>query len=111
VVALVAVVSWWRGHQTTPLVAAVIAALLIGGALVAPAMLRLPNRIWWRFARVLGWINARIILSAFFFLVLTPAGVLMRTFGRNPLLPAERGTAWSPYAARRKDPKHYEHPY
>jgi hypothetical protein len=111
VTALIAAVTWWRAHETGATVAAVVAAVLIAGGLWAPAALCVPNRIWWRFAQALGWVNARIVLSAFFFLVLTPAGFLMRTFGRNPLVPADPGTAWSRYASRRKDPKHYEHPY
>jgi hypothetical protein len=103
---VIGAIAWWRGR---PLLAGVF--LAIGGtlvvlALVAPALLRAPNRIWWRFAQVLGWINARIILSIFFFLVLTPAGIVMRLLGRSPLKPANPGTTW--YPARNRGPKHYE---
>ena len=111
VLALIAAVSWWRGHETMPMVAGTVAAVLIAGGLFAPALLRVPNRLWWRFALILGWINSRIILSAFFFVVLTPVGIVMRALGRNPLKPARDDTAWSPYAARRQDVTHYEHPY
>jgi hypothetical protein len=103
---VIGAIAWWRGR---PLLAGVF--LAIGGtlvvlALVAPALLRAPNRIWWRFAQVLGWINARIILSIFFFLVLTPAGIVMRALGRSPLNPANPASNWSP--ARNRGPKHYE---
>ena len=74
-----------------------------------PPALRLPNRIWWRFAQALGWFNARVILTVFFALVLIPAGLLMRLAGRNPLRPSTTGTNWTPYPARRADPRHYEH--
>lgn len=85
----------------------------LGGVLVvlgrvAPWTLRVPNRYWWRVAQVLGWINTRVLLTLFYALVLTPVGVVMRAFGRNPLRPTEAHTSWSPYAARRRDPKHYE---
>jgi hypothetical protein len=95
-------------------VAAVVAAIgvvLILGALIAPAALRVPNRIWWRFATILGWINSRILLTLFFLLVLTPAGWVMRLLGRNPLHSARSDTNWTGYNERRREPRHYEHLY
>src|SRR4051812_2104973 len=53
-------------------------SILVTLAGVRPAALTIPNRIWGRFAHVLGWINARVLLSLFFVLVLTPGGVVMR---------------------------------
>ena len=100
----------WRGHSTVSVVLLVVGTLLVGLALVAPLALRVANRVWWRFAQALGWVNARIILTVFFAVVLTPVGVVMRLFGRNPL----RGHApsnWTPYPARHSDPKHYEHQF
>jgi hypothetical protein len=99
---------WWRAHPAPGLaLVAVGSALLVLGRL-APSTLHVPNRYWWRFAQVLGSINARVLLTLFYALVLTPVGVVMRAFGRNPLRPTEARTSWSPYAARRRDPKHYE---
>lgn len=103
-----AAVAWWRDHPLLSTTLAVVGGVLLAFALVAPAALRVPNRIWWRFAQVLGWINTRIILSAFFFLVLTPVGIVMRLFGRNPLYPGDSRSGWSSYPARRASPKHYE---
>lgn len=40
---------------------------------------------WYKLAEVLGWINTRIILSAVFFLMLTPLAWLHRLFAKNPL--------------------------
>jgi hypothetical protein len=108
VTALLSAYTWWRGYETAPAVLAAIAGLLIGGALVAPSLLRVPNRVWWRFAQVLGWVNTRVLLSAFFFLVLTPAGLIMRAVGRHPLRPSAPGTSWSPYPERRRSGRHYE---
>lgn len=98
----------WRGYPTVSLVLLVVGGLLVGFALVAPSALRVPSRYWWRFAQVLGWVNTRLLLTLFFALVLTPVGVLMRLFGRNPLQPAQPETSWSPYSARRRNPKHYD---
>jgi hypothetical protein len=101
----------WRGHDRPATVAAVIGAVLIAGALVAPAALRTPNRVWWRFATVLGWINSRILLTAFFFVVLTPAGWIMRLAGRSPLRSVRPDSNWAPHDDTRHGPKHYEHLY
>jgi hypothetical protein len=104
------VAAWlaWRGSATTWMFFAAIGSVLVGFGAVAPSMLRVPNKIWWRFAQVLGWINSRIILGLFFALVLTPVGVVMRAFGRNPLRGMPGETNWRPYPARIRSPRHYE---
>ena len=83
--------------------------LLIGLGLIVPAALHVPNRLWWRFAQTVGWLNARVVLTLFFAVVLTPVGVAMRLFGRNPLRAPRTNTNWHPYPVRRGDPRHYEH--
>ena len=40
---------------------------------------------WMKFAFLLGWINTRLILGIFFYLILTPVGLIMRLFGRDAL--------------------------
>lgn len=101
----------WRGHPRAAVVGAAVGFILLCGGLLAPSALRVPNRLWWRFAGVLGWINSRILLTLFFFLVLTPTGLLMRLFGRSPLRTVRPDTNWSGYDDRRRDAKHYEHLY
>lgn len=102
-------VSWWYGRASQSAVLSVSGLVLVAGGLIAPGALRVPNRIWWRFAQVLGWVNARILLTVFFVVVVTPVGCAMRLFGRNPLRPAKTGTSWSSYAVGRRDTRHYEH--
>jgi len=41
--------------------------------------------LWMKFGHVLGWINARIILSLVFFVVVTPIGIVMRLLGKDLL--------------------------
>jgi hypothetical protein len=60
-------------------------AILIAPALVVPAWLRWPYRAWMAVGRVLGWINSRIILSIFFYMILTPVGILFRLLGKDPM--------------------------
>lgn len=68
---------WWVGG----------ALAVVSGAtgLAAPSLLRLPHLWWMKFAGLLGWMNTRILLTLFFVLVLTPVGLVMRLFGRDPL--------------------------
>ena len=104
-----AAAAWWRGHPVTAVVLLSNGVALMSFALLAPSVLAVPNRLWWRFAQTLGRINARILLSVFFVCVLTPIGVAMRLFGRNVLLADGSNTNWKPYPARRSNAKHYEH--
>jgi hypothetical protein len=39
--------------------------------------------IWMQLAKLLGYINSRILLSVIFFLFLTPIALLMRLFGKT----------------------------
>ena len=106
-----AALFWLRGFPALGLVLLVAGILLITFGVVVPLALRVPNRLWWRLAQAVGWINARIVLTLFFAIVITPVGVVMRLFGRNPLLGTRSQTKWAPYPVRRRDPRHYEHLY
>ena len=103
-----AALAWWRARPAVAGVLLVVGLLLVGFGRLYPSALRVPNRLWWRFAQALGWFNARVILTVFFAVVLTPVGVVMRLAGRNPLRPSRSGSNWTPYPARRADPRHYE---
>jgi hypothetical protein len=75
----------WLRRATLPRWPWIVAVPLILLALAAPGALRGVYRIWMRFGRVLGAVNSRIILAILFFLVITPAGLVMRLLGRDPL--------------------------
>ena len=40
---------------------------------------------WMKFAFVLGWVNTRILLGLFFYLILTPIGLVLRLTGKDLL--------------------------
>jgi hypothetical protein len=65
-------------------------AISIGGALVGlglalPSSLKHIHRIWMKIGHVLGYINTRILLGAIFYGMITPMGVIMRLFGKDPM--------------------------
>lgn len=76
-------VSWW-------LVGIGLAFLVT--ALLAPGWLG-PVRAWWMtLAAVLGRINARILMTLVFAIIVVPMGLLLRLLGRQPIpLAAKEG--------------------
>ncbi len=40
---------------------------------------------WMKFAFVLGWLNTRLLLGVFFYLVITPTGLLLRILRKDLL--------------------------
>ncbi len=57
----------------------------LAAALICPRLLAPLYKSWMKFGHVLGWINARIILGLVFFVLVTPTGLVMRLFGKDPL--------------------------
>ena len=91
----IAALQWRRGAPQWVLVTLLsIAAALLLGAAVAPALLRPVYRAWMRLGEVLAWVNTRIILTLIFFLVVTPIGLVMRLFGRSPIAAAKRNDSY-----------------
>ena len=41
--------------------------------------------LWFKIAEILGWINARVLLSVVFFIFLFPMALLMRVFGKSSI--------------------------
>jgi hypothetical protein len=54
-------------------------------ALLLPQVLAPANRLWTKFGLLLHTIVSPIALGILFFLVVTPTGLLMRLFGKDPL--------------------------
>ena len=82
--AVLGTISWARDHTIAPRVLWTMGALLLVPALVYPAALGPVERVWMRFALLLGHVNTRIILTALFYVLLTPIGFVLRLF-RDPL--------------------------
>lgn len=54
-------------------------------SLCAPKLLKPLNFLWFKFGMLLGHIIAPLVMMLIFFLVVTPTGLLMRVFGKDPL--------------------------
>lgn len=109
---LLSAVLWWRGRVTNAEIAAAVGVVLLVLGLTAPRMLYYPSVVWWKFATVLGYVNARIILTIAFLIVLTPLALIWRMIGRDPLAIEKRHwPGWSPYPARYRDKDHFSRMY
>jgi hypothetical protein len=100
------VILWRRSQIAAAVIAIVLASILIIGGLAVPARLGPIYRGWMALAMVISKVTTPVFMVAIFFLVLTPAGLLVRLFGHRPLA-RSRGnkTFWQSRAAgaRRSD--------
>jgi len=88
-------IVWWRGHVTMAAVLASVAGLLLLAGLLVPGLLGPVYRAWMGFALVLSKLTAPIVMGLVFFVVILPIGLVMRIFGRNPVVRKETdGTFW-----------------
>jgi len=110
---LFATLGLWRGRSVQGWAWGAPAVILLTLAVVRPAWLQGPRRLWERLGRLLGVVNSRVVLTGLFFIVVTPVGVIKRLFGWDPLLgrPSHRSVGWVPYSNRQHDPRHYERMY
>jgi hypothetical protein len=65
--------------------AVVVSGLFLLLALFVPQVLAPANRVWTKFGFLLHRIVSPLALGVLFFLVVTPTGLLMRLFGKDPL--------------------------
>jgi hypothetical protein len=112
VLCVIAAALVWRGRIARAEWVGGIGAVLLVFGLVRPSVLKWPSAAWWRFAKALGYVNARILLSVLFGIVLTPLGLIWRVTGKDPMSRARsRWEGWTAYPARYRDRKHYERMY
>jgi Saxitoxin biosynthesis operon protein SxtJ len=100
---------WRRAHVTAAAVAAVLGCGLLVAGLVVPTRLGPVYRGWMALALAISKVTTPVFMSALFFLVLTPAGLLARLLGHRPLSrPRDAGTFWQsrPEGARRGELDH-----
>jgi hypothetical protein len=110
---LLGCLSWWRAHEIAPRILWALGTPLVVLGLVAPPLLGPVERAWMRMAEVLGRINARIILTAFYYVVMTPVG-FVRRWRHDPLdrrMRDGRQTSWVRRERGPVDPARYRHQF
>jgi hypothetical protein len=106
----IALILWWRGRVgRAEILGGIGSVLLVFGAL-RPQLLKWPSAVWWRFSRALAYVNARILLTLMFSVLLVPLSLIWRVIGKDPLARRrEKFEGWTPYPARYRDRTHFEH--
>ena len=86
-------------------------AFFLVTGLFVQAVLRPVYSGWMMFAFVLGWVNTRILLGVFFYLIITPLGFVMRLAGKDLLdqkIDRQASTYWKKRERIPLDPKRIE---
>jgi hypothetical protein len=111
---LAALAAWqvYRGRTTFASVLGASAALLGIVAAISPAATRF-QKAWMSLAALLGFINSRILLTLFYYAIMTPAGWVRRMLGSDPMSRREprRDTYWLPRAVGHQTKESFERPF
>jgi hypothetical protein len=89
-----------------------LAGIFLLTGLLLPRLLGPFYRVWMRFAGLLAWVNTRVLLTVFFFVVLTPIALMMKLFGKDLLNQKFDRSAQSYWVKRTgpgTDKESYEH--
>ena len=62
-----------------------IAIILILIAYLAPKILSVPNRLWFKLGMILGAVIAPVVMALVYFLAVTPTGLIARLMGKDLL--------------------------
>lgn len=96
-VVLGAMAAWlcYRGRPAWPWLAGLAVVSGLWG-LVWPMGLRPLHKAWMGLAAVMGYCVSRVLLSALYYLVITPMGLVMRLVGKDllDLKPDDRDSYW-----------------
>ncbi len=83
---LIGLVVWWRAGSLRAAVILWAAAGAVTAVYYAVPPCRRAIYLGWMYAAFpIGWIISHLVLATVYYLVLTPTGLLMRLFGRDPM--------------------------
>ena len=112
--AAIAGLLWHRDLPTWPLALGGAAAAFLVVGLAVPGLLGGPYGLWMCLARVLGWVNTRLLLGLVFYTLFTAIGLVLRLLGRDPLQrrwETGRSSYWQPRSQPLAPREHFEHQF
>jgi hypothetical protein len=83
--------------------ALVVSTIFLFLAYIAPQILDLPNRLWFKFGIILGSIIAPIVMTLVYLVTVLPIGIIMRLLGKD-LLKQKLDKNIQSYWIERRDP-------
>ncbi|MCK4463958.1 MAG: hypothetical protein KAU58_06570 [Candidatus Omnitrophica bacterium] len=113
ILGILGAIALWRGKPIC-LHLLVAAGIFIGFGLGFPKVLKPIHKIWMSFSIIIGFFVSRLILSALFYAVLTPIGLVMRIFGKDILdqrIDKNKHSYWQDVEVGIKSRKSYENQY
>jgi len=109
---VIAALLLWRGRIGRAEWVGAAGTLLLTVGLAYPRLLKGPSALWSRFARVLGHVNSRVLLTLLFVLVLVPVAFAWRLRGIDPLTRRRhRFPGWLPASPSHRNRGHYARMY
>ena len=88
-------ILWWRDHSTATMVTGSLGGALVLAGLLIPRHLGPVERAWMALALAISKVTTPVFMGVLYFLVLLPAGVIMRLVGKRPLVhPAGEHGYW-----------------
>ena len=90
---VLAAIGWWRGQAGLSTGLAAVGLALLAGGLAIPTYLGPVERAWMKLAHAISKVTTPIVMGIMYLFVITPIGILRRTFGGNPIVhePQARG--------------------
>jgi hypothetical protein len=79
-------ILWWRDHPTAMLVTGSLGGALVLAGLLIPSHLGPVERAWMALALAISKVTTPVFMGVLYFLVLLPAGAIMRLVGKRPLV-------------------------
>ncbi len=92
----------------------IISALFLSLGMLRPLVLKPIQKVWMTLARLIGWLVTRLILTIFFYCVVTPIGIVARLFGKRFLdtkCDIRAASYWIPKESAPSDKKAYENQF
>ena len=89
----------------------IVSAIFLITSYLLPILLLPVYNIWIRLGAVLGWINTKIILSAVFYLLITPIGILLSILRKKPLNKKQERPDSYRIRSKKRSNEHMEKPY
>jgi hypothetical protein len=110
VLLIIAGLLFWKEKESFQLFLVIGNVLFIAGIAI-PFTLRPIFWVWMTFATILGWFMTRVILSLLFYVILTPIGLIARSFGKQFLDLKEnhsKQSYWNMRTSETFDTQNYE---
>lgn len=92
---LLAGVLLWRGRATPMWITGGLGLALLAAGVLLPARLGPLYRGWMKMAHAISKITTPVFMAIVYYVIFTPAGWLMRAFGKRPIVHrADAGSFW-----------------